>query len=239
MRKIFLLLLLTLTTLFASQIGVVSGLDPYGDGFLSLRVKPKSKEIGKLYNGNALEILDKSGKYYKVKDIQSNKIGWAHGNWIKINTGSFNADDFFNLGSAYDDNPAKQDLVKAAVYYEKACDGGNSHGCYRLGEMYNNGEGVKQDDTEAVKFYGKACDKQHRESCYLLALKYDRGQGVKQDDTKTVELLDKACHNYDSRGCLRLAIMYDMGVGVKKDELKAKKFFNKVYFGPDYVEETK
>ena len=178
MKKIFLLLVLSFSTLLASENAVVQGLDPEGDGFLSLRVNPKSTEIGKLYNDDELEILDKSGKYYKVKDLKSSKIGWAHSNWIK-----------------------------------------------RI--------------SNVVEFYRKACDKKDGESCYLLALKYDRGKGVEQNETKAIELLDKACHTYSPRACLRLAIMYDMGVGVKKDEIQAKKFFNKVYYGPDYVEETK
>ncbi len=84
MHRIFLLLLFTITTLLSSQIGIVQGLDPNGDGFLSLRKQPKSTEIGKLHNGDAVEILDRSGKYYKVKDIKSRKVGWAHSNWIKI-----------------------------------------------------------------------------------------------------------------------------------------------------------
>ncbi len=69
----------------SSEIGVVMGLDPNGDGFLSLRKKPKAKEISKLYNGDKVEILDKRGKYYKVKDFKSGKEGWSHKNWIKVN----------------------------------------------------------------------------------------------------------------------------------------------------------
>jgi len=65
-------------------IGTVYGLDPNGDGFLSVRRKPRSKEIGRLYNGDRVEILDRSGKWYKIKDIKSRKIGWSHSNWIMV-----------------------------------------------------------------------------------------------------------------------------------------------------------
>ncbi len=68
----------------SKNIGIVYGLDANGDGFLSIRKKPKAKEIGKLYNGDKVKILDKQGKWYKVKDIQFNTIGWSHSNWIKI-----------------------------------------------------------------------------------------------------------------------------------------------------------
>ncbi len=83
MRKILLLLIVTFSVLVSSEIGTIYGLDPNGDGFLSLRKKPKSTEIGRLYNGNKVKILDRRGKYYKVKDIQSSKVGWAHSNWIR------------------------------------------------------------------------------------------------------------------------------------------------------------
>jgi len=66
----------------SSKTGVVTGLDPNGDGFLALRSKPKGREIGRLYNGDKVTILDKRGKWYKVKTASAGQIGWAHGNWI-------------------------------------------------------------------------------------------------------------------------------------------------------------
>lgn len=88
MQKILLLVLLAISTLFSSQMGTVYGLDPNGDGFLSIRKKPKSTETARLYNGDKVEILDKSGKWYKVKDVGSNKVGWSHGKWISIDYAS-------------------------------------------------------------------------------------------------------------------------------------------------------
>ena len=37
------------------------------------------------------------------------------------------------------------DYEKAKEFYKKSCDGGYANGCYNLGEMYYNGEGVCQD----------------------------------------------------------------------------------------------
>lgn len=47
---------------------------------------------------------------------------------------------------------------KAAILFQKACDGGNALGCNNLGFMYANGQGVKQDYARAKQLYGKACD---------------------------------------------------------------------------------
>lgn len=66
------------------KIGIVYGLDPYGDGFLSIRRQPKSTEIGRLYNSSKVEILGKRGKWYKVKDLSTGVVGWSHGKWISI-----------------------------------------------------------------------------------------------------------------------------------------------------------
>lgn len=66
-------------------MGLVHGLDPYGDGFLSIRKKPNATEIGRLYNGDRIEILGKKGKWYKIRDTRSGRVGWSHSNWISIN----------------------------------------------------------------------------------------------------------------------------------------------------------
>ena len=39
----------------------------------------------------------------------------------------------------------RQDKFKAVELFTKACDGGNAIGCFNLGVMYSNGEGVRQD----------------------------------------------------------------------------------------------
>ena len=42
-----------------------------------------------------------------------------------------------NLGFAYTNGRGvKQDYVKASEFYAKACDIGNSGGCYNLGKLY-------------------------------------------------------------------------------------------------------
>ena len=68
----------------SGKIGIVHGLDPYGDGFLSLRSKPKGREIAHLYNGTKVKILDKRGPWYKVIKISTGQRGWTHGKWILV-----------------------------------------------------------------------------------------------------------------------------------------------------------
>lgn len=66
-----------------TKIGVVYGLDPHGDGFLSIRVRPNAREIGRLYNGDKVEILGRKGKWFKIRSIRFGTVGWSHSNWIR------------------------------------------------------------------------------------------------------------------------------------------------------------
>ncbi|SFV65147.1 ankyrin repeat protein, putative [hydrothermal vent metagenome] len=83
MQKILFMFLIT-TFLFSSQMGVVYNLNPNGDGFLSIRTKPKGTKTGELYNGDKVKIFTKQGKWYKIKAIGTGETGWVHKNWIKI-----------------------------------------------------------------------------------------------------------------------------------------------------------
>ncbi len=47
---------------------------------------------------------------------------------------------------------------KAIAAFEKACLGGNMHGCENLGTMYENGRGVQEDFRRAFDLYKKACE---------------------------------------------------------------------------------
>lgn len=61
----------------------VRGLDPQGDGFLSLRVAPAANttELRKLIEGTKFAVLGTEGRWYKVR-LSDGQEGWAHSNWI-------------------------------------------------------------------------------------------------------------------------------------------------------------
>ena len=42
---------------------------------------------------------------------------------------------------------------------------GDAKGCYRLGNLYREGEGVRQNDNKAMEFFGKACDLGEQKGC--------------------------------------------------------------------------
>ena len=71
------------------------------------------------------------------------------------------ADDFDDAVKAY----KAGDYQKAAKLYQKACDGGVAVGCYILGVLYDNGQGLRQDKSRAKEYYGKACDLGEQMGC--------------------------------------------------------------------------
>jgi len=52
------------------------------DGYLAFREVPNGKLIQKLYNGEKLGVLEKKGKWLKVRLIDGDKIGWVFGKWV-------------------------------------------------------------------------------------------------------------------------------------------------------------
>ncbi|SLN45863.1 SH3 domain-containing protein [Ruegeria meonggei] len=63
---------------------IVSGLDPNGDGFLSVRTGPGSQfsKIDELHNGDLVRTCTRDGKWYGVYYGQPRRKGWVHGNWL-------------------------------------------------------------------------------------------------------------------------------------------------------------
>jgi len=88
MKKIIVMFMSMVAFVVAGEIGVVYGLDPNNEGFLSLRTASKQQEIAKLYNGDKVEILETQGKWYRVVAIKSSQVGWAFGDYIKSSTHS-------------------------------------------------------------------------------------------------------------------------------------------------------
>ena len=61
------------------------------------------------------------------------------------------------------------DYENAIKYNKKACDLNDSYGCFILGNMYGQGQGVRKDINKALEFYGKACDLESEKGCQNYA----------------------------------------------------------------------
>ena len=63
---------------------------------------------------------------------------------------SFDPKKDYEQGRAFYNN---KEYDKAAELFKKACDGGDMRGCYNLGVMYTNGNGVEKDLDKAADLY--------------------------------------------------------------------------------------
>ena len=55
-------------------------------------------------------------------------------------------------------------MAKAAEWYTKAAEQGNSDAQHNLAVCYENGEGVEMDEEEAVEWYQKAAEQGHSDA---------------------------------------------------------------------------
>ena len=69
------------------------------------------------------------------------------------------------------------DLSKAAMWYNRAADLGNSAGMVNLGWLYEYGKGVETDVAKAAMWYRRAADLGNAFGMVDLALLYSPGQG--------------------------------------------------------------
>ena len=74
-----------------------------------------------------------------------------------------NLADLYRIKSRYE---------KAALFYEKACDLKDRHGCYNLGLIYEYGCGIEGfiDYEKALDLYSKACKlgRKNNEACRII-----------------------------------------------------------------------
>ena len=91
---------------------------------------------------------------------------------------SFDTKKAYEQGETFYNN---KEYDKAAELYKKACDGGNMSGCFNLGIMYANGNGVEKDLGKAAELFKKACDSDIADGCRMLGALYANGNGVEKD----------------------------------------------------------
>ena len=82
--------------------------------------------------------------------------------------------------SAYQDG----DFKTAFREFLELAGEGDMNAQFRLGNMYQKGQGVTKNQPEAAKWFRQAADRGHGEAQYVLALMHIRGEGVSQDNVR-------------------------------------------------------
>ena len=88
---------------------------------------------------------------------------------------------------------------------------------FRLGVMYDMGEGVPEDNAEAVKWYRLAAEQGHVEAQHDLGVMYKRGEGVPQDYTEAAKWYRLAAEQGHVTAQANLGLMCYEGKGVPSD----------------------
>ena len=137
-------------------------------------------------------------------------------------------EDFFNQAVNAAENG---NYAQAAEWFEQACNGGVADGCFSLGFLYANGQGVKQNYAQAAEWYEQACNGGSVTGCYNLGLLYDNGQGVEQSYAQAARLFEQACNGGAAKGCSGLGSSYKNGQGVKQNYAQAAKLYEQACNG--------
>ena len=103
---------------------------------------------------------------------------------------------------------------------------GDADAQFKLGVMYDNGEGVPQDYTEAAKWFRLAAEQGDAWAQYFLGVRYANGEGVPQDYTEAVKWYRLAAEQGHASAQSNLGVRYAKGEGVPQDDVLAHKWFN-------------
>lgn len=101
-----------------------------------------------------------------------------------------------------------QDLAKAVSLYRTAIKLARyPQAQWRLGSLYEAGQGVEQDGFEASEWYRQAAEQGYVPAQFSLALLYSRGGGVVRNDQKAADWFEKAANAGHVQSCLNLSLM--------------------------------
>ena len=110
--------------------------------------------------------------------------------------------------------------LKAETEFERTkrlAVGGDKGAQYKLGEIYDFGQGLEQNYKEALKWYRMAAEQGLVEAQYNLGTVYLQGNEVPQDHKEAVKWFRMAADQGYADAQYNLGALYAMGKGVDKD----------------------
>ncbi len=132
-----------------------------------------------------------------------------------------NASDYVTGANAYQ----RGDYAAALREFRPVAVRGNVLAQYKLGVMYNNGEGVPKDFHEAVNWFHRAASLGYAPAQSSLGIKFEKGQGIGRNYGKAVEWYRHGAEQGYATAQYRLGRMYAQGRGVRLDYTEAMAWF--------------
>lgn len=121
--------------------------------------------------------------------------------------------------------PADQKL--AAHYFRLAAEKGNAAAAYKLGEIYENGQGLAKDPVQAFSWYMKAAARNDKHGQLKVGWCYQKGIAVAADPSIAAIWYRAAAENDNIWGYHMLAFMLADGEGMKRDEALARRYLER------------
>ena len=123
-------------------------------------------------------------------------------------------------------NGAPVNLPDAVKFLSQAAEKGQAVAQYRLGTLYERGQGVAVDGVKAVHWYGLAAAQGNRKAMHNLAVAYASGTGGKKNMAEAARWFAKAAALGLSDSQFNLAVLYERGDGVPQSLVDAYKWYS-------------
>jgi TPR repeat protein len=103
---------------------------------------------------------------------------------------------------------------------------GDARAQFRLGVMYQSGEGIPQDEPVGARWLLRAAAQGHAGAHYALYFAYSGGRGLPADEAKALYSLRRAAELGEPEAQYKLALMHGKGEGVPRDVVSAYVWFD-------------
>jgi localization factor PodJL len=117
-------------------------------------------------------------------------------------------------------------LPDAVRYLTQAAEKGQAVAQYRLGTLYERGQGVTADGVKAAHWYEMAANQGNRKAMHNLAVSYASGSAGKKNMAEAARWFAKAAALGLSDSQFNLAVLYERGDGVPQSLLDAFKWYS-------------
>ena len=117
-------------------------------------------------------------------------------------------------------------MADAIKYLTQAAEKGQAVAQYRLGTLYERGQGVAADPVKAAHWYELSANQGNRKAMHNLAVSYAGGAGGKKNMAEAARWFAKAAALGLSDSQFNLAVLYERGDGVPQSLLDAYKWYS-------------
>jgi uncharacterized protein len=137
--------------------------------------------------------------------------------------------EWYNAAETYRGLKARRpdDLRLSAHYFRLAAEKGNATAAFKLGELYETGQGLAKDPVQAFYWYMKSAARNDKHGQLKIGWCYQKGIGVQPDPKIAAIWYRLAAENDNIWGYHMLAFMLADGEGVTKDVEQARRYFKR------------